>query len=99
MHLACQRLGRFFGSDADGFAAAHIHESRRHLSPVAKLQRALAQAATSDHRDRVSGTPVNLHEGDESLAFFAMRFIEAEFLQAEHREPHPKNLPGTKMSV
>src|SRR5216684_1475252 len=99
MHLARQRLRRFFGRDADGFAAAHIHESRRHLSPVAKLQRALAQAATSDHRDGVSSTPVNLNEGDESLAILAVRIVDAEFLQAEHREPHAKNLPGTEVSV
>src|SRR4030088_1877670 len=99
MHLARQRLGRLFGRNADGFAAANIHESRRNFSPVAKLQRAFAQAATSDNGDSVSGTPVNLNKGDETLAIFAVRVIDAELLQPEHREPHAKNLPGTEMSV
>src|SRR4030081_3683243 len=99
MHLSRQRLGRFFGSDADGFAAADIHESRRNFSPVAKLQRAFPKAATSDNGDSVSSAAVNLNEGDETLAIFAVRVVDAELLQPEHREPHAKNLPGTKMSV
>src|SRR3982074_3156826 len=99
MHLPCQRLGRFLGRDADGFAPADIHKRRGNLSPVTKLQRALAQAATSDHRNSIGGAAVNLNEGDESLAVLAVWIVDSEFLQAEHREPHAENLPGTEMSV
>ncbi len=99
MHLAGQRLGRFFGSDADSFAAADIHKSCRNLSPITKLQSTFAQAATSYDGDSVGGTAVDLNEGDETLAVLAVRVIDAEFLQAEHREPDAKDLPGTEVSV
>src|SRR5260370_32899064 len=99
MHLSRQRLRRFFGSHADGFSAAYIHESRRSLSPVAKLQSAFAQSTARDHRDSVGGAAVDLNKSDETLAVFAARVIDAEFLQPEHREPHCKGLPRPRLSL
>ncbi len=99
MHLASQRFRRFFGRDADGFAAVHVDECRCNFSPVAELQRALAQAASGDYGDGVGGAAVDLDEGDQTLAVFAVRIVDAEFLQAEHGEAHAEDLAGAEMSV
>jgi hypothetical protein len=33
------------------------------------------------------------------LAIFAMWIVDAQFLQAEHGEPHAQNLPGAEMAM
>ena len=72
MHLARQRLRAFSGGDANRSSGAKIDERRRDLAPVAELQRALAQAASGDNADGVSRAAVDLDEGDEPLAIFAV---------------------------
>jgi hypothetical protein len=85
MHFARQLLGRFFGGYSDGFAGAHvsyshINEGRGHLSPVAKFQGALAQAASGHHGYGVGGTAVDLYERYQALAVFAARIFYAQLL-------------------
>src|ERR1700678_3448786 len=99
MHLASESLGGFSGCDADGFAGADVDERGRDLSPVAKLQRALAQSASRDHGDRVGGATVDFDESDQPLAVFAAWIVDAEFLQPEHRQANAEHLPGAKMAV
>ena len=50
MHLLRDCLRRFLCGNPDSAAAAYIHERRRYLAPVAKLQRPFAQAAAGDLR-------------------------------------------------
>ena len=50
-------------------------------------------------RDGVGGAAVDLDEGDEALAVFSVRIVDAEFLQAEHGEAHAQDLAGTEVSV
>ena len=99
MHLARQRLRRFFGSNTNRFADADIDERRGNFSPIAKLQCPLAQAASSDDRNCIGGATVDFHESDKAFAIFAARIVDAEFLQTQHRQPHAEDLPGAKMSM
>ena len=82
MHLASQGLRRFLRGDADCLAAVHVDECGGDFAPVAKLQRALAQAASGDDGDGVGGAAVDFDEGDEALSVFSLRIVDAELLQA-----------------
>ena len=50
-------------------------------------------------RDGIGGAAVDFDERDEAFAVFSLRIIDAEFLQAEHRQTHAQDLPGAKVSV
>ena len=95
MHLASQRFGRFFGGDADGFAGADVDEGGGHLSPVAKFQGALAEAASGDDGDGVGGAAVDFDEGDQALAVFTARVFDAEFLLGR-ASPGARRGPGRR---
>src|SRR6266436_5070748 len=99
MHPPSQRLRRFFGCDADCLPGAHVHERGGNLSPVAELEGTLAQATASDHCDGVGSAAVDFDEGDEPLTIFATRIFDAEFDQAQHRQPHTKDLSCAEVSV
>jgi hypothetical protein len=99
MHLAGQRLGGFFGGDTNRLVGAYVHEGRCDLSPVAKLQSTLAEAATGDHSNGIGGATVDLDERNEALAVFSARIFYAEFSQAQHGESHAENLSGTEVTV
>ena len=96
---ARQRLGRFFGGDADGFAGFEIHEGGGHLSPVAEFQGALAETASGDYADGVGGAAVDFYEGDQALAVFAAWVFDAEFGQAQHGQADAQDLSGAEMAV
>ncbi len=78
-----------------------LDKSCRNFSPVAELQGTLAQSASGDHSNRVSGAAIDLDEGDEPLAVFliAARIFDAKFHQAQHRQSHAEDLSGAEMSV
>src|SRR5262249_810466 len=75
------------------------HERRRHFSPIAKLQRALSQAASGDDPDRVGGAAVNLNKGHQPLAVFALRILDVETSQPEHGHTYAQHLAGAEMAV
>ena len=78
IEVAGALLGGFERGDANGFVGGgvvrlgrgriEIDEGGGHLSPVAKLQRALAEAAAGDDGDGIGGAAVDLDEGDETFA-------------------------------
>ncbi len=92
-------LGRFAGSDAHGASGLEVGEGGRHLAPVEKLQRPLAQPAAGHHGDGVGGAAVDLDEGDKALAILAARVDEAEAFASEHRHPHAQHLAGAQVAV
>ena len=94
-----QRLRTFAGADPHRSLRLEIDKCRRHLPPVAKLQRPLAQPAAGYDADRVGGAAVNLHKRDEALAIFAVRIVDAQQFQSKHGQTHAQHLPGTEMSV
>jgi len=99
MKLAGKRFGRFFCSDADGFAVGHVDECGGDFSPVAEFQSALAQSASGDHAYGVGGAAVDLDEGYEALAVFAVGIVDPEFLQTQHGQTNAEHLAGTEMAV
>jgi hypothetical protein len=109
MHRPRQRLGRFFGGDADGFAGAYvfyaqifyaeINEGRGHLSPVAKFQGALAETASGDYGYGVGGAAVDFYERHQAFAIFTARVVDAQLLESQHRQAHAEHLSGAEMAV
>ena len=99
MHLARQRLGTFAGGEANGAAGFQIDERRGDLAPVAKLEGALAEAASGDDADGVGHAAVDFDIGDEALAVFAVRVVEAEQFEAEHGHADAEDLSGADVSV
>src|SRR5207253_11363468 len=99
MYLARESSCRLLGSHANRLACTDVHECSRHLAPIAKLQGTLPQAAASDDGNSVSGATVDFDEGDEALAVFTARIINAQFLQPEHCHAHTENLPRAKVAM
>ena len=91
--------GGFASRDAHGAAAFDIDKRRRHLAPVAKLQRAFAETAAGDDGDGIRGAAVNLHEYDQALAIFSARIGQAESSASQHRHTHAEHLAGAEMAV
>src|ERR1700680_3134201 len=99
MDLAGPRLRRFFGGDTPRLVRAYVHERGCNFSPVAKLQSTLAEAAPGDNSNGVGGATVDLDKGDQTLAVFSTRVVNAEFSQAQHGESHAENLSGAEVTV
>jgi hypothetical protein len=78
MHLLRDLLRRFSCHDAYRAAALQVDKRCRDFSPVAELQRALAEAAAGYDRDGIGGAAVDLDVGDEALAVFAGGIVDAE---------------------
>src|SRR5665213_281260 len=81
---------------------AEVDERRRHLAPVAQLQRALADPAPGDDADGVGSTAVDFDNGDEAFAVGAgpaARVFDAQAAQRKHRHAHAEDLPRAQMSV
>jgi hypothetical protein len=75
-----------------------IDERRGDLSPIAKLQRALAQPASGDQRHGIGRAAVDLHKSHQPFALLH-RIVDAEPLQSQHGQAHAQNLPGAHVSV
>ena len=99
MHLPRQRLRAFAGADPHRSLRGEIDKRRGHFTPVPELERPLAQPASGYDGNGVGGAAVNLHKGDETLAIFAARIVDAQQFQPEHGQSDPQHLPGTQMSV
>src|SRR5215472_5927516 len=99
MHLAGEGFGGFFCGDANRLSALHVDKRCGHFSPVAEFKGALAEPASRDHAYGVGRAAVDFDEGDETLAVFAVRVVDAEFLQTQHREAHAQDLAGTEVTV
>src|SRR5580704_15286401 len=99
MHLPRQCLGAFLRRDSNRSARLQIDERRRNFSPVAELQRAFAQPAAGHHPYGIGGATIDLNEGDEPFAVFAVGIVDAQELQAAHCQSHAEYLSGAKMSV
>jgi len=78
MHLPRQRLGRFFGGDANRLASTHIDECCGNFSPIPKFKSALPKPAASDHRNRVGSAAVNLDKRDQAFAILTGGIVDAE---------------------
>ena len=91
--------GRLASADAHRPATFDIDKCCGHLAPVAKLQRALAQAAAGDDGDSIGGTAVNLHKCDKPLTIFSAGIVETEAVASQHRHAHTQHLAGAKMAV
>src|SRR5260370_1650075 len=99
MHVGGQRIGRFFGGDTNRLIVAYVHERGCNFSPVAKLQRTLAEAATGDHSNGIGGATVDLDERNKALAVFSARIFYAELSQAQHGESHADDLSGAAVTA
>jgi hypothetical protein len=64
------------------------------FSPVAELQRALAQAAAGDHRDGIGRATIDLHKSDQALAVFAARVVDAKFRRPSMARRTPRTCPA-----
>jgi hypothetical protein len=97
-HFPRALLGMFGGDDADRAAGFEVHEGRGHFAPVEEFQRALAQAAVGHECDRVGHAAVDFHVSDQALAVLD-RVFDAQFAQAQHRQPHAQHLAGAQVPV
>jgi hypothetical protein len=97
--MARRFLGRFSRTDPHSAAAFDVDKGRGHLTPIAKFQSPFAQAAASDHRNRVGGAAIDLHERDQALAIFSAWIEEAEAGTSQHRHAYAKHLAGAEMAV
>src|ERR1019366_2808718 len=99
MHLPRQRFRTFAGADPHRALRGEIDKGRRHFSPVTEFERPLAQPAAGHDGNRIGGAAVNLHKGNETLAIFAARVVDAQQFQPKHGQPDAQHLAGTEMSV
>lgn len=99
IHLSRLGLGRFAGGDADGSAALEIDEGCCHLAPVAELEGALAEAASGDDSNSIGRAAVDFYIGNEALAIFAARLVDAQALAAQHCHAHAEDLSGAEMAM
>jgi hypothetical protein len=99
MHLTSERLGAFFGRDADCFARFQINKCSCDLSPVAKLQGALAKAASSDDGNRVGHAAIDLDVGNQAFAILAAGIVNAQQFEPQHGHAHTEDLSGAQVSV
>jgi hypothetical protein len=79
-----QGFGAFPGGDADGAIGLEIDKGRCHFAPVAKFERTLAQAATGDDANGISGTAVDFHKGDQAFAVPATRLLDPQPSATQH---------------
>jgi CBS domain-containing protein len=70
-----------------------------HFAPVAELDCALAQPATGDDGDGVSGATVDLDEGDQAFAVNAFGVANFEALAPQHRHANAEDLTCAKMAM
>ncbi len=80
-------------------AGLQVNEGSGDLAPVAKLEGALAQAASGDDADGIGGAAIDLDEGDEPLAVFAVGIVDAQQFEAAHGQANAQHLSGAQMSV
>src|SRR5579863_954721 len=97
--LGRELAGVFERDDSDGVARTEIDKGRRHLAPISKLERPLAQPATGHETDGVRGTAIDLYIGDETLAVCAVRIGDAQPGQAEQSHAHTENLSRAQVTV
>ena len=67
--------------------------------PVAELERTLAETASGDDADGVSGTTINLDVGDEALTVLAFWIVEAKPFESVQSHAYAENLSGAEMAV
>jgi hypothetical protein len=99
VQLASQVLGSFPGRDADSAMGFKVHKGGRHLAPIAKFKRTLAQTATGDHPNGIGGAAVDFDEGNQAFAILASWLLDAQAVASEHCQTDTQHLPGAKMSV
>jgi hypothetical protein len=78
---------------------SEIYECGGHLSPVAELDGAFAEAAPGDDGDGVGGAAVDLDEGDEAFAVGPLGVLDAEALAAEHGHADSEDLSSAEVAV
>ena len=99
IELHCQFARVFERNNANGPIGSKVDKRGGHLAPVAKLERALAEAAAGDERDGVRGTAIDFNVGDEALAVGAVRIGNAEPAEAEQGHAHAEYLASAQVTV
>src|SRR5579872_1829354 len=99
VELACFLLRGLQSDDANRFAAAQVDEGRRHLAPVAKLERAFAETASGHDTNGIGRAAVDFDESDQPLAVAAARLIDVKAAASEHGHAHAEHLSSAEMPV
>ena len=99
----CENIGALFGGfesgDAHGTAGLEVAEGRRHFSEIAKLEGALAEAASGDDGDGVGGAAVDLDERHQALAVCAGGIVQLQQTQSAQGHAQAQNLAGAHVAV
>ena len=91
-------FGGFLGGDANGASGLQVTKGGGDFAPIAELKGALAETAISDESHSVSDAAINFDKGNNALAI-GDGIVNAEFLEAEHRQADSEDLAGTEVAV
>ena len=98
-HFARPLFGGFARRHSYGAALAEIAESGGDFAEIPELQRALAQPAPGDDRNRVGGAAIDLDKRHEALPVGAGRVFDAQEIHPMEGHTKTQNLAGAKMAV
>ena len=87
------------GDDSHTSILREVNERRCHLSPVAKFERTLPQAASGHHCDGIGSTAIDLDEGDETLPVGAERIFNLQGLEPQKGHTHSEDLASAHVTM